>query len=277
MPNSEHERNARRDQLSDNANKVEGGPLFQSGAAVDLIVGDLQAALRGRGMTRSLVVAAVIIAAPLVLAGCKNRSAAEGPPNSNEQVVTSSKKASPTKHERFYRQLFAPLEKLIGPIGRDTLVAIIGFDAGGPLNFCTIGKGSGKPFVTYVSCELAVRPEQKPSESGRYELLIACDDERWVRSVLSDVGRMSLDEAFGHHHTLDIGPLVGPDPPIQGLIFEKVCDAVINGERFNVLRCIGITRSEMEFALKTGAQELIRKLKQAGVYPNTATHRASVL
>lgn len=38
-------------------------------------------------------------------------------------------------YEKFYRQLFAPLEVMLGPVDRDTIVAIIGFDAGGPLAF----------------------------------------------------------------------------------------------------------------------------------------------
>src|SRR5262245_7468527 len=92
-------------------------------------------------------------------------------------------------YQEFYRQLFVPLEASIGPIDRDTIVAIIGFDGGGPLNFCTIGCERSGPCITYVSCELAVRDEQIPCEFGRYELLSTCDDEKWVRSIVSDIGR----------------------------------------------------------------------------------------
>jgi hypothetical protein len=81
----------------------------------------------------------------------------------------------------FYRQLFLPLEPLLGQVDPETIVAIVGFDAGGPLNFCTFGSERGDRFITYVSCELAVRPEQRPAECGRFELLVTCDDERWVR------------------------------------------------------------------------------------------------
>jgi hypothetical protein len=178
---------------------------------------------------------------------------------------------------KFYRQLFAPVEAILGPIDRDTIVAIIGFDAGGPLNFCTIGRGSGERFVTYISCELAVRAEQRPSEFGRYELLVTCDDEGWVRSILTDIGRMSLEVAFGHGHTLDIGPWVEADDPIQGIVFEKVAEKKFDGESYGVLRCIGITRAEMEYAQNRGAMALLTRLKKAGVYPNTAIRRKSVL
>jgi hypothetical protein len=180
-------------------------------------------------------------------------------------------------YRRFYGQLFAPLEAMLGPIDRDTIVAIIGFDAGGPLNFCTIGAESGGKFITYVSCELAVRPEQLPAKFGRYELLTTCDDETWVRHILSRIGRMSEEVVFGHHHTLDIAAWVSPDDPIQGLVLEKVCTAEIDGENYGILRCIGITRGEMEFKQLHGTESLVLALRRNGVYPNTEVKRESVL
>jgi hypothetical protein len=81
-------------------------------------------------------------------------------------------------YRTFYSKLFRPLAKAVGPIDRDTIVALIGFDFGGPLNFCTIGAKKKNPVVTYVSCELAVRKEQVPSSRGRFELMCHCDDEK---------------------------------------------------------------------------------------------------
>ncbi len=43
-------------------------------------------------------------------------------------------------YHAFYAQLFSPLDSKLGPIDPETMVAIIGFDAGGPLGFCTIGR-----------------------------------------------------------------------------------------------------------------------------------------
>ena len=43
-------------------------------------------------------------------------------------------------YRAFYARLFAPLEERLGPLDPDTLMAIIGFDEGGPLNLCTIGR-----------------------------------------------------------------------------------------------------------------------------------------
>jgi hypothetical protein len=115
----------------------------------------------------------------------------------------------------FYKRLFAPLEEALGSVDPDTLAAIIGFDAGGPLNYCTIGSHGRTAAVSYVSCELAVRKEQVPSEFGRYELLASCSDEEWIRSVVSDIGRMSLKSQFGDGHTMVLVPSLNPMHPFK--------------------------------------------------------------
>jgi hypothetical protein len=180
-------------------------------------------------------------------------------------------------YQRFYRDLFAPLEAEIGPIDRDTIFAIVGFDCGGPLNFCTIRSNRGERVVTYVSCELAVREEQVPSDSGRYELLCSCDDEQWVRSNVTNLARMSLETKFGHGHTLDMGAVVGLDAPIQGVVFETQCCAIVDGKSYGILRVIGITRAELDYKLAHGLSALVQVLKASGVYPHTLIARASVV
>jgi hypothetical protein len=179
-------------------------------------------------------------------------------------------------YDKFYARLFRPLRRRIGPIDPLTIVAIIGFDAGGPLNFCTIHAGAER-FVTYVSCELAVRKDQQPAAFGPYELLATCDNERWVRRILTKIGEMSLEVTFGHGHTLDIAPWVPPRARIQGVVFERLCTARIDGVGYGVLRCVGVTRSELTFARTTGVARLMTRLRAAGVYPRTQLSRGSVL
>ncbi len=180
-------------------------------------------------------------------------------------------------YERFYRELFAPLEKQIGPIDPNTILAIIGFDCGGPLNFSTIGTSDGERTITYVSCELAVREEQVPSDFGRYELLCSCDQEQWVRSNVTNLGHMSMESKFGHGHTVDMGPVVGTDVPIQGVLFASECSSIIDGKSYGIFRIIGLTRSEMEYKQSRGLKALTTLLKKGGVYPHTIVDRESVV
>lgn len=180
-------------------------------------------------------------------------------------------------YDAFYDSLFAPLESSLGPIDSDTICAIIGFDAGGPLNFCTIGNKPDVEFITYVSCELAIRKEQKPASFGRYELLATCNDEQWVRSTLTALGHASMDIKFGHRHSLDIGAWVESDDLIQGLILEREATAQFDGKKFGVLRAIGVTRAELDLAVIEDMSQLVARLKEAGIYPRTDVRRESVV
>src|SRR5437773_9867029 len=100
-------------------------------------------------------------------------------------------------YQQFYKQLFQPIEERIGHVDEASIMAIIGFDCGGPVTLCTVGYRR-EQFVTYVTCELAVRDEQQPAEFGRYEVMMTCDDEAWARKILTKIGQMSLDGVFAN-------------------------------------------------------------------------------
>lgn len=180
-------------------------------------------------------------------------------------------------YKKFYAELFAPLETRYGPIDRDTICAIMGFDGGGPLSFCTIGAKRGEPFVTYISCELAVRDEQQPSEHGRYEFICSSDDEEWVRSIVSNLGRMSLETVLGHGHTVDIGPCVATEAPIQAVLLTEEERVEVAGGHFAICRVTGLCRPELDFCIQHGAERLISALKAHGIFPNTKVDRKSVV
>lgn len=181
-----------------------------------------------------------------------------------------AKKNPRMDYKGLYQQLFRPVKEQVGPLDRNTLASIIGFDAGGPLNLCTVGYGKGD-FVTYVSCELAVHPQQVESNVGHYELMITCDDEDWVRSVLSELGRMSLSVQFNPGHTIDIKALVGTSCPTQGLVLEEFSRACIYGKPYGILRVVGVTRRELRLAVKEGAANALAKLHLSKCYPRTTT------
>ena len=91
-------------------------------------------------------------------------------------------------YNRFYKQLFQPIEERIGPVDEATIMAIIGFDCGGPVSLCTVGRAR-VPFVLMSPCELAVREEQQPAEFGRYECydltcFLTTRPSFWARKIL---------------------------------------------------------------------------------------------
>ena len=176
-------------------------------------------------------------------------------------------------YSRFYKALFEPLVSMFGPLDRDTICAVVGFNAGGPLNFCSRGRGTDE-FILYVSCELAVRADQIPSSFGRFELLTFCDDEPWARRVLTDLGEMSLEMHLDDRHTVDVSARAEEGCPVQGLILEELYSTEIDGERFGVMLVLGVSREELERARESGASEVVRTLKKQGRYPNTCLREA---
>ena len=173
----------------------------------------------------------------------------------------------------FYNQLFQPIEERIGHIDEASIAAVIGFDYGGPVTLCTVGYGR-EQFVTYVTCELAVRDEQLPAEFGRYELMMTCDDEAWARKILTEIGLLSQESVLEHGHTVDIGAIVGADCPLQGLITEEFARVTVDGKGYGILYLHGVTRSELDIAIESGTYEMLERLKRAGIHPSTSIHRS---
>jgi hypothetical protein len=175
------------------------------------------------------------------------------------------------------KKFFQLIDEKIGPFDRPFQFRPFPFDAGGSLNFLKVSGKNNGGFATYVSWDLFGHEKQKHGKLGRYELLTDCDDENWCIEVLTSIGRQGLNEVFDPGDTFDIGPLVKPDAPIQGVIFEAVLRTKLHrwvlSEHCGLLRCIGVTRLELEFTKKHGTPALIEKLKQAGIYPRMHVQR----
>lgn len=176
------------------------------------------------------------------------------------------------KQALFYAQLFSSVSERIGPIDDTDIIPFVGFDRGGMIRLSTVGRET-EEFAAYITCELATMKEQLLARFGNYEVMMSCDDTAWARTVLSELGRMSLRTAFEHGHALDIGDTFGPDFPLQGLIVEEFVRTQIDGRPYGIHRIHGVTRPELEFAIRFGANALIDELKHAGVYPLTSIHR----
>src|SRR5258707_9911056 len=176
-------------------------------------------------------------------------------------------------YQQFYKRLFRPIEQGIGPLDKAGIMAIIGFDCGGPISLSTVGRERKRRFVTYVTCELAVRKEQHSASFGRYEAMITCDDERWAHLILTKIGQMSLRSAFDHGHTVDISKMVSRKCPLKGLVTEEFARVRIGGQRYGILRVHGVTRSELKVAMESGSDKVLERLKNAGIYPRTSPKR----
>ena len=156
----------------------------------------------------------------------------------------------------------------MGPLDAETIVSIIGFDAGGPLNLCTIGHGQ-QPFVTYVSCELAVRDDQLVGDGGPYELMTVCDDEEWARKVLTGIARLGLEAQLDGGHTIDIRALIGRKPVIQGVVLEEFASITIRQRYYRILLVHGVSRPELSTVRDQGSATWLKNRRAASAYPRT--------
>ena len=174
------------------------------------------------------------------------------------------------------KSFFRHLDKNIGPFDRPFQFRVFPFEAGGALNFLTVGVGRGIPFVTYVTWDLLGNENQKRGSIGRYELMAISNDGDWCIDVLTKIGRQGLQEVFEPGDTLDIGPWVAPDSLIQGVVFEEALGIELCREHCGLLLCIGITKAELEFAIKHGGTALIECLKRTDLHPRTILRRDSI-
>jgi hypothetical protein len=86
-----------------------------------------------------------------------------------------------------------------------------------------------------------------------------------------------MHDTLGPGHTIDFGELVDAGEPIQAVVLEDVCAVSIDDQDYGILRCIGITRPELEYARQQSVSSLLERLVEANVYPHTDTRRDSVL
>jgi hypothetical protein len=181
-----------------------------------------------------------------------------------------------SRYQKFYERLLEPLVAVYGPVQRISS-AVVGFDGGGPVKTCILGANAEEQTAAYVTCELAVRENQKPSSLGRFELFTVCDDTQWARAVLTRAAHMSMNEVLDADHTVNIGAM--PDLPgtLEGVVLEAFTRMRVDGQEHAIFRCIGITRSEMEFARREGVSNLQRRLIDAGVYTVTRCRRTSII
>ena len=176
----------------------------------------------------------------------------------------------------FYEELYAPLIAELGPLDASTPPTLEPFDPLEELTLSRFERRDGR-FVTYVSSGLAVRPEQKVSTLGRFELLVSSDDEGWVREVLTDIARMTFDVRIEAGQTFDLSSWAFETDTLQGVVFEEAARVRIDRHPFGILRVIGVTRRELAYARGGSTHELVDALRKHGVHPRTDRRRRSVV
>jgi hypothetical protein len=63
---------------------------------------------------------------------------------------------------------------------------------------------------------------------------------------------------------------------LQGVVLERFSTSKVGRKKFGILRAIGVTRAELEWAREHSVGALIEKLKAAGVYPHSDVKRKTI-
>jgi hypothetical protein len=129
-----------------------------------------------------------------------------------------------------YARLFAEVERVFGPASSESLTGIIGFAAGGPVSICRFGHGP-----VFVTCELSLSLEQKPSTQGmKFELLSRLQlSESDTQDLLTIIGALSCDAVLGDGHTIDVSA-VSPLRDIRRVRLSLFSSCDIDGERYAI-------------------------------------------
>ncbi|MGB6221737.1 suppressor of fused domain protein [Haloferula sp.] len=176
------------------------------------------------------------------------------------------------KDESFYAELFRSIHERIGPIDDTDIVPFVGFDRSGMIRLSSVGRDRSG-FVTYITCELATRDEQRLAGLGNYEFMISCDDQSWAREVLTQIGRMSFNTAFEDGHAIDLCEAFGSDFPMAGLLVEEFAKTSVGDRPCGIFRIHGVTRTELDYSIRFGTNKLLEAFKTAGLYPHTTVRQ----
>jgi Suppressor of fused protein (SUFU) len=179
----------------------------------------------------------------------------------------------------FYRRLFAPVEAALGPFDREVGRPIVDFTSGGPVRLHTIGlaRKAEVGFATFLTAQLALLPNQVPSEFGRFELMVTCNCQPWAQDVLRGIGRLSLTRQLGPGQWIDLSSWIYGGDPLKWILLEQFTNMQVEGNNYGILRCVGATEVERQYAQERGAAALLEKLAGAGAYPQINIERDTVL
>ena len=154
----------------------------------------------------------------------------------------------------------------------------MGFEFGGPPDVLLFKHAPGVSGTFYVTSDLLFCEHQPKNSLGGYEVAICLPEEReWAEHILFKLSHATLEEVFDVGHTADITAWVEDTCAIKGLLITELISIQFNEQPFGALLCIGVTRSELDYALAHGSRKLLRLLEKKTRFPCTDLSRAAVV
>src|SRR5207244_1666960 len=98
----------------------------------------------------------------------------------------------------------------------------------------------------------------------------------WGPNVISRLAPYTQEAYIGAGESMDIDSATPANSEIKAFLFDNYASFTLFGKVNHLRLCVGITKPELQFKIKHGAERLLALLKRHGVYPFTDLDRDSV-
>lgn len=218
-----------------------------------------------------------------------------------KKIFEKKQKPQETTQEQldgFYSLKEKAMENVLGKSHGVVGHAIVPFQVGGAVDmyyFPNLIEG------TVLATMELIEHEHKgpvPNKNGMYELIAFTKHkisqqtgamkspeepfeklERRMCGIFTCIGSYSYEVKLEPGETCEIPGKAGEENIC--LVFDEYkkegTEFMINGKRYGLLICIEVFRSEMEYAMEYGSQELFKLLRQKGCYPYSDLDRQPVI
>jgi hypothetical protein len=193
--------------------------------------------------------------------------------------------AAEREDEAFARAKEEALERVLGPMDRTVLHAVIPFAIGGGLDLYSFSKClPGKVIATQELISRQRKDRAKKSSIGYYEL-VAClparkgsDEEciELVSSILNPIAMYAFEAVLESGETAEVPMEKGT----QGVVLVEYPSEgkfKVKGEMFGLMTVVPVLASELKFARKHGVGALMQKMLDADVWPYADVKRKAVV
>jgi hypothetical protein len=164
------------------------------------------------------------------------------------------------------------LEEVLGPVD-GVFHSPVPFELGGQADVLVFR--AHLEGVVYVTADLSGPADERHAD---YELMIVQrDDGPWGPNVISRLAPYTQEAFIAAGESMDIDDATPASSLVKAFVFDTYDRFKAFRQEFDLRLCVGITKEELAFKVKFGADALLARLKAAGVYPYTDLARGSVL
>jgi hypothetical protein len=184
-----------------------------------------------------------------------------------------------SEEEREWEELWTArrdaIARIIGPVGHEVFHALLPLNLGGSADVMMFPDHHGG--VAYVTADLTGESDQPPNAFWeQYELVICLREHApWGANLLSRLATYTLEATIDPTETMDVGPALPGPTTLSAFLFVDYGAFRLFEKSCGLLLCLGITPDELEACFAGRSEEVLRLLKESGVFPFTDLQRSS--